>query len=171
MLLRRVIDHIKAQNWTAVTLDFVVVVLGVFIGFQASNWNDERLELQKAYAFDDRLIADMRAEAVLYGDTETYYRSVLHNAEATLLALTDENELDDDQLLVSAFRATQFFWYSRRRAAYDELEATGDLNLIFDDQLRETAILYYNADFIDKMSENSENSLYKIEFGKTAPPK
>lgn len=32
MLLRRVIEHVKAQNWTAVALDFVIVVVGVFIG-------------------------------------------------------------------------------------------------------------------------------------------
>lgn len=30
MLLRRVIEHVKAQNWTAVTLDFVIVVAGVY---------------------------------------------------------------------------------------------------------------------------------------------
>jgi len=27
MLLRRVIEHVNAQNWTAVVLDFVIVVL------------------------------------------------------------------------------------------------------------------------------------------------
>ena len=42
MLLRRVIGHVKAQNWTAVALDFVIVVVGVFIGIQVSNWNDGR---------------------------------------------------------------------------------------------------------------------------------
>ena len=37
MLLRRVIEHVKAQNWTAVALDFVIVVIGVFIGIQVAN--------------------------------------------------------------------------------------------------------------------------------------
>ena len=40
MLLRRITEHIKAQNWTAVALDFVIVVIGVFMGIQVSNWND-----------------------------------------------------------------------------------------------------------------------------------
>ncbi|WDI32185.1 hypothetical protein PUV54_03135 [Hyphococcus flavus] len=44
MLLRRVIEHVKTQNWTAVALDFVIVVVGVFIGIQVSNWNDARAE-------------------------------------------------------------------------------------------------------------------------------
>jgi hypothetical protein len=32
MILSRVIEHVKHQNWTAVALDFVIVVMGVFIG-------------------------------------------------------------------------------------------------------------------------------------------
>ena len=42
MILRRVIEHVQAQNWTAVALDFVIVVVGVFIGIQVANWNEER---------------------------------------------------------------------------------------------------------------------------------
>ena len=48
MLLRRVIEHVKAQNWTAVALDFFIVVLGVFIGIQVSNWNGARAD-ERAY--------------------------------------------------------------------------------------------------------------------------
>ncbi len=44
MLLRRITEHLKAQNWTAVALDFVIVVVGVFIGIQVSNWNAARGE-------------------------------------------------------------------------------------------------------------------------------
>ena len=42
MLLRRITEHVKAQNWTAVALDFVIVVVGVFIGIQVANWNEGR---------------------------------------------------------------------------------------------------------------------------------
>jgi hypothetical protein len=30
MLLSRVVEHVKAQNWTAIVIDFVIVVIGVF---------------------------------------------------------------------------------------------------------------------------------------------
>ena len=39
MLLSRVIEHVKNQHWTAVILDFVIVVMGVFIGLQVQDWN------------------------------------------------------------------------------------------------------------------------------------
>jgi hypothetical protein len=40
MLLRRITQHVKDQNWFAVSIDFVIVVVGVFIGIQVANWND-----------------------------------------------------------------------------------------------------------------------------------
>ena len=42
MILTRVIEHVKKQHWTAVFLDFVIVVLGVFIGLQVQDWNSAR---------------------------------------------------------------------------------------------------------------------------------
>lgn len=40
MILRRVIQHVKTQNWTAVALDFVIVV---FIGVQVSQNAEARV--------------------------------------------------------------------------------------------------------------------------------
>ena len=44
MILRRVIQHVRRQEWTAIAIDFVIVVLGVFIGIQVANWNAARIE-------------------------------------------------------------------------------------------------------------------------------
>ena len=58
MLLRRFIEHVKDQNWSAVDLDFVIVVLGVFIGIQVSNWNDARRDSALARNYLERLTVD-----------------------------------------------------------------------------------------------------------------
>ena len=42
MLLRRVIEHVREQHWTAIAIDFVIVVAGVFVGIQVANWNEAR---------------------------------------------------------------------------------------------------------------------------------
>ena len=52
MLLRRVTLHIKQQNWFAVLLDFLIVVLGG-IGVQVANWNEtEKQRRLYSDAFD-----------------------------------------------------------------------------------------------------------------------
>ncbi|HNS87253.1 MAG TPA: hypothetical protein PKH09_10145 [Parvularculaceae bacterium] len=55
MILRRVIEHVKAQNWTAAALDFVIVVMGVFIGLQVANWNAARRDAREAREYIDRI--------------------------------------------------------------------------------------------------------------------
>ncbi len=42
MILRRISAPVKDQNWFAVGVDFVIVVIGVFIGIQVSDWNASR---------------------------------------------------------------------------------------------------------------------------------
>jgi len=62
MLLRRVIEHVKHQNWTAVALDFVIVVMGVFIGIQVSNWNAARAESAREQQALAAILDDLRAD-------------------------------------------------------------------------------------------------------------
>ena len=61
MILRRVIEHVKKQHWTAVFLDFVIVVLGVFIGIQVSNWNAARADRAEERQLLVRLDDEARA--------------------------------------------------------------------------------------------------------------
>ena len=48
MILRSLTRHVREQNWFAVFLDFLIVVVGVFIGIQVANWNAERADRVEA---------------------------------------------------------------------------------------------------------------------------
>ena len=48
MILRRLAQSLKEQNWTAITVEFALIALGVFLGIQAANWNEQRVEDAKA---------------------------------------------------------------------------------------------------------------------------
>ena len=41
MRLRSLTKHIREQNWFAVALDFFIVVVGILIAFQITNWNEK----------------------------------------------------------------------------------------------------------------------------------
>ena len=44
MILSRISRAIREQNWFAVALEFVIVILGVVIGFQITAWNEGKSE-------------------------------------------------------------------------------------------------------------------------------
>jgi len=63
MILRRITVPVKTQKWFAVGLDFVIVVVGVFIGIQVSNWNEARGD-QRAYRDAMTRLAEESAETL-----------------------------------------------------------------------------------------------------------
>ena len=62
MLLRRITKHVKEQNWFAIGLDFFIVVIGVFIGVQAANWNDARTDVIREQEIFADLLEDLQAD-------------------------------------------------------------------------------------------------------------
>ena len=58
MFLRRIIEHVTTQNWTAIVLDFIIVVAGVFVGLQAQEWSVERQNQQRL----ERIVAALKAD-------------------------------------------------------------------------------------------------------------
>ena len=54
MRLRSITKNVKKQNWFAVLLDFLIVVLGVFIGVQIGNINENRADKHDYYAALER---------------------------------------------------------------------------------------------------------------------
>jgi len=51
MILRRITQHVKDQNWFAVTLDFFIVVVGIWVALMVGQWADEhqqRTDLARA---------------------------------------------------------------------------------------------------------------------------
>ena len=59
MILRSITEHIKAQNWTAIGLDFIIVVVGVFIGLQVQQWTVEREQRASEQRYLTRLHGDV----------------------------------------------------------------------------------------------------------------
>ena len=64
MILRRVVHRLKQQEWTAVAIELLLVVLGVFIGIQVSNWNEARKEHALEAVYLDRIAQDIRGDIV-----------------------------------------------------------------------------------------------------------
>jgi len=104
MILRRIIAHFRKQEWTAIAIDFVIVVLGVFIGIQVSNWNAARVEAQKQEVYLERLredFAGIRARLTLH---LKHYETAADGADYVLSIIRTDREgegglpIDNDRL-------------------------------------------------------------------------
>ena len=91
MLLHRVMARLRRQEWTAIIIEFVLLVCGVFLGIQASNWNGAREAKEKTAIFTARLAEDLRAEAWRYQFLLAYYQDVRDAAEAAADSLSGKS--------------------------------------------------------------------------------
>ena len=55
MILRRITENVRSQNWFAVAVEFVIVVVGVFMGLQVQDWNEARKERIEEHGLLSRL--------------------------------------------------------------------------------------------------------------------
>ena len=130
MVIRRIREHVATHNWFAVAVDLAIVILGVFLGTQANNWNQARIERDKAHAYRERLIADLRDNEYEMHDKQVYYSAVLGHATAALAAFDKPVAQLGEQFLIDASQATQVYSTRSKRFTYDELVAAGDLDLL-----------------------------------------
>jgi hypothetical protein len=106
MILRRLTANLRAQNWTAIAIEFFIVVVGVFIGTQVANWNQARLEKQATARMLVQLIPELRAELAFFENVEKYYATTRRYADQAMAGWKDGGMSDSD-FVIAAYQASQ----------------------------------------------------------------
>ena len=144
MLLRRVIEHVNAQNWTAVALDFVIVVVGVFIGLQAANWNDARRDQERQELVQKRLESDFLLIKKELNESAASHEEVIVSLH-TLQGAIRRGEAapnEDTAIKIALNRGFSYPQFAQRSGTFIELLSSGRLDLIDDEHTRIAPVRY-----------------------------
>jgi hypothetical protein len=136
LLLRRITEHLRAQNWTAIIIDFAIVVVGVFIGLQVSNWHEERQDYSRTQNHYKRLLDDFESERRALVARLDYLAVTGKYGRSALAAFSDPAKLHSSKFLIDAYQAGQIWTYAVQRATYDEILSSGIADAIPDFDLR-----------------------------------
>lgn len=107
-------------------------MVGVFVGLQVSNWNAAVQERARAAVYSERLRSEVQAEHEYANALIDYQTSLSRASDEAYRGLTQKAPLDDETILINAFRASQYNWYEHRRLTFDEIVVSGSLTLITD---------------------------------------
>lgn len=149
MIIRRIVESLRQRHFSVFAIELVVVIVGVFIGLQVSNWNDARIDQTRAHSYLERIRADLESDIVNYQDRLGLWKEVSAYGEQGLNYANNGNMegLTEWDLLLAYFQASQLAEFHTTRSTYDELKSGGELGLIRDLQLRNLLARYYtNAD-------------------------
>jgi hypothetical protein len=167
MILARITKALKDQNWLAVSIEFIIVIAGVVIGFQVTGWNADRAERVIIAQQLREVREDVAADIVALDITREASLWRLAAAEYILTGLDDSDRLpgmllvfdipvdrellpevspDDHPTLLA--RVNLVRGITGQRTGYESLINGGNLRLIEDSDLR-AAIQRYYAGYAD----------------------
>ncbi|MEE2525937.1 hypothetical protein V0U79_06130 [Hyphobacterium sp. HN65] len=144
MILSRIASALKAQNWVAVVIEFVIVIAGVVIGFQITAWNAGRQERVD----EERFLVDLHEDVVLAETLSGRLRERrLTRLDETLSMLdTLFRRNGRDSLTVNeciTIGSLQYFNINvPDLTAFTELAEAGRIDIIRDDDLRRALVNY-----------------------------
>ena len=156
MRLRRISEHIRQQNWIAVSLDFIIVVAGILIAFQVTSWNQDRLNLKAEQRYLAELASNLEldirraemgqvssleklamVELILKEVAPGYQRNPQFDPiQADVPALTDLDEFTYGILVWTSYHVPSDH-------TYRELVDTGNIGIVSDRELAKHMSRYY----------------------------
>lgn len=144
MLLRRITQHVQDQNWFAVFIDFLIVVVGVFIGIQVANWNAAQSDKIQEAAILQQLNDEFTEIKEAIEKQNQLRKNWAMSLKSLIAGLEKSGPIPEDGVIKDALSAARS---TGRRpaesAAYLQLTANGDLARLSNENLKQALIQYH----------------------------
>ncbi len=102
MILRRLTEHVKEQNWFAVAIEFVIVVSGVFLGIQIGNFNSDQVARRDYVEARARYADEIRTNLAILDGVDIQIAGALKIVSTGFNALRSCEETPDNRAAVDA---------------------------------------------------------------------
>lgn len=135
MILRRLSANLRAQNWTAIGIDFLIVVLGVFVGIQASNWNQARIDRAQTQRLLMRIEPEVDQIIEFATHTRDYYATSRRFADTAFAAWNGDRHVSDSDFVIAAYQASQIHGLGQSQS-WAAVFGADQLRNLDDDRLR-----------------------------------
>jgi hypothetical protein len=139
MILRRISENVRSQNWFAVAIEFVIVVVGVFMGLQVQDWNEARKERVEEHS----LLGRLQVETLELLETQREELEGLKDRANVLLGVNPVLFSQESSRVISGLECWNILSSHVFRRAPDELPvldemlSTGRFDVLQDQDIKE----------------------------------
>ncbi|GLQ21673.1 hypothetical protein ACFFUB_09385 [Algimonas porphyrae] len=127
MIFHRIKAHVENENWFAVFVDFLIVVVGVFLGIQIGNWNEARVSHVQEAQYLEQLRNEIAANAEMARMQATFVDRVVEGGRHGLIFLESDEpcQSDCEHLIIDLFHASQVWGTGFFSEKYQETNRRG----------------------------------------------
>jgi len=165
MILRRLVAHLRQQQWTSVAIELAIVVLGVFIGLQVDNWNESRRERvrEQAYLRSIAVELDESIASIRYSIELSKERMALNDLVIRTVTDPEVVRTDPGRFTRAMIEGGYTFVPTIRSFTFEAIKSTGDLDVIRDRQLV-LDLMKFHADIEGRAQWNAHRALNQSEY-------
>lgn len=138
--------RLRTYDWMAAAIELVIVVVGILIALEVSNWNQNRQDLARADGYYRRIHADLSTDEKNFGTTLAYWGRVSGYGLGAI-AYGESGQLVDGsawKTVLAYYQASQTLPFVPSDASFTEMRSAGELGLIADERLRGRLEDYYS---------------------------
>lgn len=138
MLISRLRKSFKELNWGVLTIEMVMLILGISISLQVNEWQNKQVDRQLEQEYLARLNLDFdESEKVLRKDIE-YLRSSVEKLVIGIKPLSKSSLTKEDHIVLfkAVGQSTLIGRFAVVFGTIDELKDTGNMRLLVSKKLR-----------------------------------
>lgn len=122
--------------WARMLGELMIVVVGVVLGMQVTNWNDERRERVEVRRLLDQLRPELEANLVAFDGAERYYGVVRHYADTALAGFARDRRVSDGDFVIAAYQASQIISANLQDVSWSAIFGGSEIRRIENPDLR-----------------------------------
>lgn len=167
MILRRIAEAFRRQDWFVVFIELLVLIVGIYVGLQVDDWNKARQDRQTESIYLSEFMEDFQS------DQENLEESIGEAGEilTAMIGLLEQSSLETPTWTVAelndAFRNIQRMpTFDLNDRVFSNLTGSGDLKLIQNRELKYALAGYYRDSKLTNLVQNT----HEMELVQTFQP-
>lgn len=166
MIVKRFTDALRRQDWAIVTIEFVLVVVGVVMAFQINEWASDRASAGERQLSGERLLEEAELDVAYNRQAVDYQQHVLQGLRFAVGRIVGNKWQKADEKLITTglANARSMVALAPPSSVYEDVVSSGELNKIGNVGIR-AAIGRYRAtlSFEERMRQQLQVPLATYE--------
>ena len=147
MIFKRFAANLRAQHWSAIVIEFAIVVAGVFFGTWVANLNQERAQARETRRLLVQIKPDLQDIASNLALQGRYYATTRRYADAALAGWRGDPQTSDRDFVIAAYQASQIYALTFDSGTWSEIVGADRVRSIDDLKLRRELSSVLFADY------------------------
>ncbi|MEO7634727.1 MAG: hypothetical protein ABIS38_03645 [Sphingomicrobium sp.] len=168
MIYKRAVAKLRAQDWFAIAIEFAIVVLGVFIGTQVSNWNAARIDRAETQRMLAQLRPELERQIDTYRTVDIYYATTRRFAATAFAGWNHDPAVSDNDFVIAAYQASQISGVGLNGTSWATIFGAERLRLIENRAIRRDLTYLMETDYTP-VSNDAVDTPYRANVRRIIP--